>query len=374
MRQNHAAVPESSSVATLVQDGDASAVSLSPRSKGVTFLYLNQTAVLAAGVLDMKRAMEVVAQALAAHELGKVRQPSKMVLRKGEDARSEVNGRINGLSAFLDGPSPSMGMKWVASFPKNRQQGLPRASALIILNSPETGFPMALMDGTIISAMRTGACTGLGARFLAPANTRKIGIVGAGVQARTQLLALFTALPYVEEIAVWNRTPENAETFVAESCRTWNAPVVHRKTMEEALVDADVALTITTAEEPIIPARYIKPGALTIQLSGHECEFDLVKQCKKIVFTNWNACKYRGIRTPALMYVKGLLRDEDIYCNLGDLLLGRKPGREDDTERIHFSNDGMGSTDVALAQDVFRRAQEKRVGVRLPLWDEPLWY
>src|SRR5262249_28186853 len=160
---HHLAVPERSSVATLVQNGD-SPVSLPQRSRAVTFLYLDQAAVLEAGVLDMSRAMEVAAQALAAHELGKVRQPSKMVLRKGEDARSEVNGRINGLSAFLDGPVPSMGMKWVASFPKNRQQGLPRASALIILNSPETGFPMALMDGTIISAMRTGACTGLGAR------------------------------------------------------------------------------------------------------------------------------------------------------------------------------------------------------------------
>jgi ornithine cyclodeaminase len=297
-----------------------------------------------------------------------------MVLRKGDDPRSEVNGRINGLSAFLDGSTPAMGMKWVASFPKNREKGLPRASALIILNSPDCGFPIAVMDGTIISAMRTGACTGLGARFLAPTKTRKIGIVGAGVQARTQLLALFTALPYVEEIAVWNRTAENAESFVAESRARWKAPVVRRATMADALTDADVVLTITTAEEPIIPARYIKPGALTIQLSGHECEFDLVRQCNKIVFTNWNACKYRGIRTPALMYVKGLLRDEDIYCNLGDLLLGRKPGREDDSERIHFSNDGMGSTDVALAQDVFRRAQEKRIGVRLPLWDEPLWY
>lgn len=208
---------------------------------------------------------------------------------------------------------------------------------------------------------------------MAPRKTRKIGMVGAGVQARTQLLALYTALPEVEQIAVWNRTPENGEAFVQECRRRWSAPVVLSETMEEALSDADVALTITTAEEPIIPARYIKPGALTIQLSGHECEFELVKQCSKIVMNNWNACKYRGIRTPAVMYLQGLLRDEDIYCSLGDLLLGRKPGRENEEERIHFSPDGMGSTDVALAFDIYRRACEKGIGQKLRLWDEPLW-
>jgi N-[(2S)-2-amino-2-carboxyethyl]-L-glutamate dehydrogenase len=343
-------------------------------TKAVDFVYLDQQAVLDAGVLDMGRAMQVVARVMSAFEHGKVRQPSKVVLRKGNDPQSEVNGRINGLCAFVDHETPSMGMKWVASFPRNRERGLPRASALIILNSPDTGFPIAMMDGTIISAMRTGACTGLGARFLAPRKTRKIGMVGAGVQARTQLLGLYTALPQVEQIAVWNRTPERGHLFVEECRRRWNAPVARTETIAEALADADVVLTITTADQPIIPARYIKPGALTIQLSGHECEFEVVKQCSKIVVNNWDACKHRGIRTPAVMYQQGLLRDEDIYCSLGDLLLGRKPGRESEDERIHFTPDGMGSTDVALAFDVYQRARNLGIGQRLRLWEEPLWY
>jgi N-[(2S)-2-amino-2-carboxyethyl]-L-glutamate dehydrogenase len=342
--------------------------------KALDFLFLDQQAVLDAGVLDMRRAMTVVGSALAAHELGKVRQPHKMVLRKGDDALSEAEGRINGLCALVDDGASSMGMKWVASFPHNRRHGLPRASALIVLNSVETGFPIALMDGTIVSAVRTGACTGLGARYLAPRNAKKIGIVGAGVQARTQLLALYTVLPNVERISVWNRTRQNGLAFVEESRRRWNAPVVLEETMEAALRDADVVLTITTAEQPIIPARYVKPGALTIQLSGHECEFELVKQCSKIVMNDWDACKHRGIRTPAVMYQQGLLRDEDIYCSLGDLLLGRKPGRENEEERIHFSPDGMGATDVALAYDVYTRARNMRIGQPLRLWDEPLWY
>jgi ornithine cyclodeaminase/alanine dehydrogenase-like protein (mu-crystallin family) len=345
-------------------------------SKAVEFLYLDQQAVLDAGVLDMGHAMYVVGRVIAAFENGQVRQPGKVVLRKdkSDDPRAEVNGRINGLCAFVNHGTPSMGMKWIASFPGNRERGLPRASALIILNSPDTGFPIAVLDGTIISAMRTGACTGLGSRYLAPRRTRKIGMVGAGVQARTQLLGLYSALPQVERIAVWNRTPERADVLVRECRRRWNAPVVRTDTMREALTDADVVLTITTADEPIIPGHYIKPGALTIQLSGHECEFELVKQCSKIVVNNWEACKHRGIRTPAVMYQQGLLRDADIYCSLGDLLLGRKPGRESEDERIHFTPDGMGSTDVALAFDVYQRARTLGIGQQLRLWDEPLWY
>jgi len=361
--------------AILVDAEPSSWVAVAPEaSKAVHFLYLDQDAVLDAGVLDMTRAMEVVGRAMAAYERGTVRQPSKMVLRNGNDAGSEVAGRINGLCALLTEEPRSMGMKWVASFPHNRESGMPRASALLILNSPDTGLPIALMDGTIISAMRTGACTGLGARFLAPRNTRKIGIVGAGVQARTQLLGLHTALPQAEQIAVWNRTRAHGEAFVDECRRRWNAPVVLMDTIAEALTDADVVLTITTADEPIIPARYIKPGALTIQLSGHECEFELVQQCSKIVVNNWDACKHRGIRTPAVMYKAGLLRDEDIYCSLGDLLLGRKPGRENEQERIHFTPDGMGLTDVALAFDVYERASARGFGQRLRLWNEPIWY
>jgi N-[(2S)-2-amino-2-carboxyethyl]-L-glutamate dehydrogenase len=350
-----------------------SATAIAPAG-AVDFIYLDQEAVLDAGVLDMERAMQVVGRVMAAFEEGRVRQPGKVVLRKGNDSKSEVNGRINGLCAFVNHELPSMGMKWVASFPRNRERGLPRASALIILNSPETGFPIAMMDGTIISAMRTGACTGLGSRYLAPHKTSKIGMVGAGVQARTQLLGLYTALPQVEQIAVWNRTPERGDAFVNECRRRWHAPVFRTETMAEALTDADVVLTITTADEPIIPARYIKPGALTIQLSGHECEFELVKQCSKIVVNNWDACKHRGIRTPAVMYLQGLLKDQDIYCSLGDLLLGRKPGRESEEERIHFTPDGMGATDVALAFDLYQRAGRLGIGQRLRLWDKPLWY
>jgi len=287
--------------------------------------------------------------------------------------RSSTRGRINGLCASLAGEAPAMGMKWVASFPANRMRGLPRASALIILNSPETGLPLAIMDGTVISAMRTGAVTALGLRYLAPRGSRKAGVIGAGVQAHTQILALITALPDLEEIAVVNRSPERAEALAEDCHKRWHAPVVPVRSIAEAMKDADVAITATSAQEPLMRAKDIKSGALTIQLAGHECEFELVSQCQKMVTDSWDVIKHRGITTPALMHAEGLLRDEDIHANLGQLTLGLKPGRENEDERIHFFHIGMGVEDIAWAWQVYRISCERGLGQWLDLWEKPLW-
>ena len=342
-------------------------------SKTVEFLYLDQEAMIAAGVLNMRQAIDVVGQAQALLAEGLVRQPHKVVLRNEETAQSEEAGRFNGLCASIGVPPRSMGMKWIGSFPANRERGLPRASALIILNSPQTGFPIALMDGTLVNAMRTGAMTALGLRYLAPKKTRKAGIIGSGVQSRAQILALYTELPQLEEIAIFGRHASSAEA-VAEDCRKlWGAPVRPVSTIEQALGDADVALTVTTADQPLMFARHIKPGALTIQLAGHECEFAVIQQCSKIVTDDWDVIEHRGIMTPAIMHQQGLLNREDIYANLGELILGRKPGRENDEERIHYCHMGMGIDDISLAWAVYQTACDRRLGLKLPLWREPLW-
>jgi len=328
---------------------------------------------IAAGVLNMPQAIDVVGQAQALLAEGLVRQPHKVVLRNEETAQSEEEGRFNGLCASIGVPPRSMGMKWIGSFPANRERGLPRASALIILNSPQTGFPIALMDGTLVNAMRTGAMTALGLRYLAPKKTRKAGIIGSGVQSRTQILALHTELPQLEEIAIFGRQA-SAAAAIAEDCRKqWGAPVRPVPTIDQALDDADVALTITTADEPLMFARHIKPGALTVQLAGHECEFAVIQQCSKIVTDDWDVIEHRGIMTPAIMHQQGLLNREGIYANLGELILGRKPGRENDEERIHYCHMGMGIDDISLAWAVYQTACERNLGLRLPLWREPLW-
>ena len=215
--------------------------------------------------------------------------------------------------------------------------------------------------------------TGLGARYLAPKKTRKVGTIGAGVQSRTQILGLYTAIPEIEEFALFSRNRAQAEA-VADDCRKlWGAPVSPADTIDQALTDADVALTVTTAHEPLMFARQIKLGALTVQLAGHECDFAVIRQCQKIVTDDWEIMKHRGITTPAIMHQQGLLHDSNIYANIGDLLLEKKPGREFDEERIHYAHIGMAVNDIALAWAIYRTACERQLGISLPLWKTPLW-
>ncbi len=337
------------------------------------FLYLNQEDVLRADILDMHRAMDVIADALASFEKGECRQPHKVVLRDGDDFNAEARGRINALFARMGGNQPAMGMKWVASFPGNRECGLPRASAVIVLNSPRTGLPLAIMDGTLISAMRTGAVSALGLKYLAPRRARKAGMIGAGVQARTQILALLAAVPGLEEIAVFNRTPARAEALAEECRQCWQAPVVVASSVAEALKDADICIPCTTTHEPFLRSAHVKPGALTVQLSHHECEFDVVSQCQKIVVDNWEVMTHRGTVTPAIMHAQGLLGPDDVYSTLGELILDRKTGRESEQERIHFVHQGMGVEDVALGWSIYLTARQRGLGQTLCLWNKPLW-
>jgi ornithine cyclodeaminase len=337
------------------------------------FLYLDQAAVLQANVLDMPRAIGVISDALRLLETGECVQPFKVVLRDGDDARSEESGRFNGLCASIKGPKPAVGIKWIGSYPANRAAGLPRASAVIILNSPVTGLPIAIIDGTLISAMRTGAVTALGARFLAPRASHKAAIIGGGVQARTQILGLLTGLPQLQEISVFCRRRSQAEALRSDCQKHFGTPITIADSVSAALADADVVVPITTASEPLVRAVDVKPGALTIQMSGHECDFEVIRECGKIVTDNWESMKHRGIISLALMHAQGLLRDDDLYATLGELILGRKAGRENENERIHFAHMGMGVEDIALASAVYCTARDLGLGQRLTLWDSPLW-
>ncbi|RPJ05626.1 MAG: ornithine cyclodeaminase, partial [Deltaproteobacteria bacterium] len=159
----------------------------------VEFLYLSQEDVRATGV-TMSEVIRSVEMVLAYHDEGKVNLPSKVIL----DLNERERGRINAMPAYVGGEIEICGMKWIAGFPPDPVRfGIPRAHALIILNDSWTGVPLAVMDGTYISAMRTGAVTGVGAKYLANPDSEVAGMIGCGVQARTQIMAMRAAIPSV---------------------------------------------------------------------------------------------------------------------------------------------------------------------------------
>lgn len=341
-------------------------------SKAVEFLYLSQEDVIAAGGLDMKTCLDAVERAFKLLAVGEVKVPNKIVMELPPS--EQERGRINGLAAYIGGDWEVAGIKWIPSFPKNpREHGLPRASALLILNNTNTGTPLAVMDGTIINAMRTGAMGGLGAKYLARKDSEVAAFIGLGVQARTQAMALKEVLHDLKEFRGYDNRKQAAEnaTKIQELTGIKTIAVSNPK---KAVEGADVITTITTADEPIVKNAWMKKGTLFTHIGSYqEEEYEVVLHSDKLIVDDWEVVKHRGTPVLAKMYKQGLIKDEDIYASFSEVVSGTKKGRESDHERIFFSPIGMAHEDIAFASMVYQKAKDKKIGQKLRLWTKPFW-
>jgi ornithine cyclodeaminase len=339
------------------------------------FLYLDQHDVIAAGCLNMSSAVAQMETAQSLFDAGECVNPSKSILRWSDDPNVEnERGRINFLSAYVGGTIDALGMKWIGSFPKNRtEKELPRATAIIVLNDPETGVPIAVMEGSIISAVRTAAVAGVAIKYLARPNSSVIGMIGAGVQCRTHLMVLDEVLDDIKEVRLFNRTRANALKLKSEMEDRLGLNIKIVENPEDAVRGTDIPIIATTVHDPIMKGEWLGPGMLSIQFAGHECTYDVISRADKLVCDDWDGLKHRGIMTPARMYQEGNLQDKDVHGNIGAIARGRIPGRQKDSEHIHFASVGMGVSDVAIAAMVYESAVKKGIGRRISLWDKPLW-
>ncbi len=335
----------------------------------VELLYLSQEDVIATGI-DMPRVMDIVERVLALHDEGKVNLPSKVILDLGERER----GRINAMPAYLGGDFEICGIKWIAGFPPNpTRYGIPRAHALIVLNSSDTGVPLAIMDGTYISAMRTGAVTGVGAKYLANPDSETVGMIGCGVQARTQIMAIKAAIPSVTVLKGYDIRPEASKTFTewASEQLTINGVVV--ESPQEAVEDSDIVVTVTVADEPIVRDSWLKQGCYFAHVGSYqEEEEEVILNADKVVVDLWHEVLHRGTPLLAKLYNAGRIDDEKVHANIGEIIRGKKDGRVRREERIFFSPLGLGSEDVGVACLVYEEAKRKGLGIGLKLWENPV--
>ncbi|MFQ6014704.1 MAG: ornithine cyclodeaminase [Anaerolineae bacterium] len=331
----------------------------------IEFLYLTQADVKATD-LDMATVLEIIEDVFRLHADGRVILPHKIVLDLGERER----GRINAMPAYVGGDVDVCGIKWIAGFPQNPlKHGLPRGIGLLALNDSWKGVPLAIMDATFISAMRTGAVTGVGARYLARPESETMAMIGAGVQARTQLEALHLALPQLREVRVYDIRPEAAEAYAEEMSQVLDLVIEVVNIPQKAVEGADVIVTATMADEPIVKEAWVKEGSFFAHVGSYqEEEYEVVLNSDKIVVDEWEHVRHRGTPILARMYDDGHLSEADIYANLGEVVAGQKPGRESEAERIFFAPIGMGSEDVAVAYGVYRLALEKGLGTKLSLF------
>lgn len=331
----------------------------------IDFLYLTQAEVRQTG-LDMEMTLSIVEEVFKLHARGKINMPHKTVLDLGERER----GRINAMPAYIGGDFDVCGIKWISGFIQNPlKHNLPRGIGLLVINDAWTGVPLAIMDATLISAMRTGAATGVGAKYLARPDSHKVALIGAGVQARTQLEALWHVLPGLRLVEVFDARLEAAQAFTAEMGRKLGLEVRAVVDPQQAVEGADVIVTVTVADEPIVKDSWVKPGSFFAHVGSYQEEEEaVVSHSHHIIVDDWGAVLHRKTPILAKMVLAGQLSEEKIDANLGEVILGNKPGRCSPDERIFYAPIGLGSEDVAVGREVYRLACEKGLGFRLSLF------
>jgi N-[(2S)-2-amino-2-carboxyethyl]-L-glutamate dehydrogenase len=337
----------------------------------VSYRCLSQEDVVEAGGLDMEACLEVIGATLVLHHRGETVSPKKAVIHWGDDLDTDEKlGRIMAMPAYVGGSTRMAGLKWIPSVPRNPARGLPRGIGVILLSDPETGVPVAFLDGTVVSAMRTGAVSGVAARALARDGARILGLLGAGVQARTQLLALERTLPALEEIRIYDPADGKAEALATARSDGPSRRAV--ASAEEAVRGADVVVPATMAAEPFIPAAWLAPGTLVLSVSSLDLAVDVIEAADLVVADDVAHETGHASRPLARAEAAGVL-DRETVVPLGSILAGDHAGRTSEDDLIVVSPIGLGIEDVAWATHVFRRAEELGLGSEQRLWDEPVW-
>ena len=368
----------------------------------VDFLYLSEDDMVKAGVTDMGQCVETMEEVLR-------------LLVKGDYMMSGDNGDSHGamvtfpdhpafpnmpkngpdrrfmaMPAYLGGKFDVAGMKWYGSNVDNRDKGLPRSILMFMLNDKETGAPISLMSANLLSAYRTGALPGVGAKALARKDSRVAAIVGPGVMGKTNIEAFACACPLLDTVKVKGRGKQSLDSFV-DFVKSDIPQIEHIEvvdTIEEAVRGADVISVATSsptdvADYPMIETAWIKPGATFCLPAAANFEDALLVKAKKFVdnmglYDAW-AAEYPyptyasipiiGSRFMDMVH-EGQIGKKDII-DIGDVLNGEAAGRDNDEQIVIFSVGGMPVEDVAWGKVVYDNARKMGLGVSLNLWQEP---
>jgi alanine dehydrogenase len=259
------------------------------------------------------------------------------------------------------------GIKVVGDFVNNYAYGLPSELALMTVYDPATGVPLAIMDATLITEVRTGAMTAVGARYLARPDSRILGHVGARGTAFANVTMLDRLFP-LEEIRVTSRRPASREAFAERLREVTGTPVRAVATADEAYDGADILVEASRLEtpQPLLRTEMVKPGAFVVPYGTISAvELDLLDVMDKVVVDDWRESQSGRFGALRAHVDTGRLTEQTLYAQIGDIVSGRTPGRERPDERILFWHRGLSILDVALAHLILTRAEAAGAGTML---------
>ena len=374
----------------------------------VEFLFLNEEDMIKAGVLDADRAVDTVGEVIALLSEGDYLMGGRahndhgvqLIFPEKSDIPNfplsdSADRRFMAMPAYLGGRFHMCGEKWYGSNGNNRSIGLPRSILMMMLNDVETGKPLAYMSGNLLSSMRTGAMPGLAAKLLARDDSKVLTLVGPGVICRSSLRAIMSQRFDIDTIKIKGSSPTSANAIKMKEYIEENYPQVKNivlcRDMEGALKDADIiteAVSCKEGEWPEYKREWLKPGALVISTSTFNMEHKSIVDLKKVIDNygmyenyaeednvgydeNGNRLHTGCMGEDFVYMVQDGLIERDSLTTFGEIIRGKKPGRESDDEIILVSIEGMPTEDVAWAYECYTYALVHDIGTKLKVWDRP---
>lgn len=365
--------------------------------KKVEFLYLNEEEMIEAGVLNMEECIQTIDEMF--HLIGKgdyimggpnrndhglmlwfnKEEPFENMPKAGPDRR------FMSLISYLGGEFDVVGNKWYGSNIENLKKGLPRSIHTFTLNDKDTGAPLAIMAGNLISSMRTGAVPGVFSKYLAKKDAKVVGAVGGGAINQSCVQAIVTAVDSIEKVVLFDIDLEKGKKIAKKLENVIHKPVEVVDNMDQCIQQSDIVTVATSGKtKPVIKGETIKPGSLII-LTGSA---DLTKEVysdSRIVADLWSMHEKwledglahpDGISSIRDWTMSGQLLelihngeyDGSTIDDIGDIITGKKPGRQSEDEVIICMTGGLPTEDVAWAYRVYQNALKKNIGTILPLW------
>lgn len=310
-------------------------------------------------LVNMNEAMKVVEKAFLEFHEKRGAFPKRLVI-----GVNEYKGLVYYMPAYLSRMS-SLTIKVVTQYEENLKHGMPTVLASILMNDPETGKALALMEGTYITALRTGAASGVASKYLARKDSRVVGVIGTGAQARTQIWALLEVLKDIEEVKAYDLYLERAERFAKDISLQFGLDVNAVKTSKKCVENSEVLILATASRVPALNGDWIRAGTHinsigVMEPEGRELDDKTIKKAKIVVDTKEGALAETG---DLIIPIKEeTISENDIYAELHQIVAGRKPGRTSESEITCWKAVGLAIEDSVVAKLVYDKARKEGLG------------
>lgn len=315
------------------------------------------------GLVDIDELIEALEKAHLQYSTDRAVMPVRLVV-----PLPAIQGRITSMPGFLT-DEKALGMKVVTYFQQNPKRDLPAILATIMLFSADTGKIIAIMDGSYVTAIRTACASAMATKVLANPDSKVVGILGAGVQARAHIEAL-TRVRNIGAFKIYSPSGVSAAKLQEEMRGRIDSAIEVVSSAEQAVRDADLVVTVTTAKEPIIKADWLKPGTHINAVGSHRPdlrELDGATLARAKVVVDSRAAIMAECGDILLAIDERSIAPSVVHAEIGEVLAGTKPGRTDESEITLYKSVGIAVQDVAAAHLVYHKALKQRVGTTVEI-------